>query len=500
MSLTRALYRAAGVRELDRRAIAQGISALALMERAGDALFRTLRERLPWAGSVLVLCGGGNNGGDGYVFARLAKRAGLRVMLSAVIEPGALRGAAKDAHAAWMASGGECVPFTDDALRSVDVVVDALLGTGLDRDVEDSFARVIRAVNAAIKPVIAADVPSGLHADTGAVLGAAMRATFTVSFIGLKAGLFTGRGPARAGEIVLAPLDVPAGIYRDVPPLAERLDASLLEGWLPPRERDAHKGRFGHVAVIGGGPGMPGAARLAGEAAMRAGAGRASVLAWPGNLAAIAGPRPELMCHGIEAGADLERVLRAADVLAVGPGLGQGEWSEKLWNSLRHRDNAGLPRIVDADGLNWLVRHPLALNAGDIITPHPGEAARLLDCEVPRIEADRFAAVHRLAEKFGCVAVLKGAGSLIAAPDGRIRVCEYGNPGMASGGMGDVLTGVIAGLRAQGLAAFDAACAGVLVHAQAGDRAARCGERGLLAGDVIDALRTVVNPAGPGAE
>ncbi|HEX7030630.1 MAG TPA: NAD(P)H-hydrate dehydratase [Gammaproteobacteria bacterium] len=499
MSFPHALYRAADVRELDRRAIGNGIPANELMRRAGVALFDALRERFPAAGRMLVLCGGGNNGGDGYVLARLARDFGLDVTLCALTDPAALKGAAREAHAAWIGAGGACTAFTADALRDTDVVIDALLGTGLDRAVEGDMAAVIRAVNAAVKPVIAADIPSGLHADTGAVPGLAIRATLTVSFIGLKAGLFTGRGPAFAGEVRFAGLDVPADVYRDVPPLAERLDAGLLQGWLPPRERDAHKGSFGHVVILGGGAGMPGAARMAGEAALRAGAGKASVLAWPGNVAAIAGGRPELMCRGVDSGEDCESTLRRASVLAAGPGLGQDAWSENLWNHLRHRDNANLPRVIDADGLNWLARHPLPLTANDVITPHPGEAARLLDCPVNRVEANRFAAARRLAEKFGCVAVLKGAGTLIAAPDGRLRVCDAGNPGMASGGMGDVLTGVIAALRAQGLAAFDAACAGVQVHAIAGDRAARRGERGLLASEVLAEIRGVVNPGARGA-
>lgn len=494
MSLPHALYRAADVRELDRRAIAAGIPAPALMERAGRAVFDALRERVPAAGRVLVLCGGGNNGGDGYVVARLARQAGLAVTVCPLVDPSVLKGAAAQMHAGWIGAGGACEPFSAAALHECDVVIDALLGTGLDRAVEGSFADVIRTVNAAIKPVIAVDIPSGLHADTGAVPGVAVQATFTVSFIGLKAGLFTARGPAHAGEVLFAALDVPADIYLDLAPLAERLDASMLTGWLPPRARDAHKGSFGHVGIVGGGPGMPGAARLAGEAALRTGAGKVSVLASPANPVAITGSRPELICHAINTGPDLEPLLRKTDVHAIGPGLGQAIWSEEIWNTLRHRDSAGTPRVFDADGLNWLARHPLPLNGNDVITPHPGEAARLLDCDIARIEVDRFAAVRRLAEKFGCVAVLKGAGTLVAAPDGRVRLCDAGNPGMASAGMGDVLTGVIAALRAQGLAAFDAACAGVLVHATAGDRAARRGERGLLAGDVLDEIRAVVNP------
>lgn len=494
MSLPHALYRAADVRELDRRAVMGGIAAGELMQRAGEALFSILRERFPAAGRVLVLCGGGNNGGDGYVLARRAREHGLDATLCALMDPANLKGAARDAHADWVAAGGAVSGFSGDLVKDNDVIIDALLGTGLDRAIEGRIAVVIRAVNAATRPVIAADIPSGLHADSGAVLGVAVRATVTVSFIGLKAGLFTARGPAYAGEVKFAGLGVPVDIYRDIPPLAERLDAGLLEGWLPPRERDAHKGNFGHVVILGGGRGMPGAAGMAGEAALRAGAGKTSVLAWPGNVAAIAGRRPELMCAGVETGEECEPWLRRADVLAVGPGLGQDAWSELLWNRLRFRDNANLPRVIDADGLNWQARHPLRLTANDIITPHPGEAARLLDCSVNRIEADRFLAARRLAEKFGCVALLKGAGTLIAAPDGRLRLCEAGNPGMATAGTGDVLTGVIAGMRAQGLPAFDAACAAALVHGIAGDRAAVRGERGLVAGDVLDEMRGVVNP------
>lgn len=494
-----ALYRAVDVRDLERRAIERfGLSEGELMARAGAELFVALRAYFPAAARVLVLCGGGNNGGDGYVAARLAKAAGLHVTVCALADPAKLTGAAADACQAWHAAHGRCESFSVRHLDRAEVVIDALLGTGLDRDVAGAYAEAIAAVNAARVSVVAADTPSGLHADTGAVLGTAMRADVTVTFVAAKAGLFTGRGPALAGEILVAGLDVPAAAYADLPPLAWRLDPSQLVDRLRPRERDAHKGDFGHVVLVGGGPGMPGAVRLAGEAALRAGAGKVTAGVLPGNVAAVTAGRPELMCHGIDAGAELEPLLRAARVLAAGPGLGQGEWSEGIWKFLRHRDNAGLARVLDADGLNWLCRHPLPLTPDDVITPHPGEAARLLDCEVADIARNRYAAASGLAVKFNCVAVLKGAGTIVAAPDGRMRVCDRGNPGMASAGMGDVLTGIIAAFRAQGMNAFDAACAGVLAHAVAADRAAQAGERGLLAGDLLAALRTVVNPTGTG--
>lgn len=497
MSLPRQLYSAADVRELDRRAIEQlDISGEELMERAGRALFRVLRERLPAARRVLVLCGAGNNGGDGYVVARLARAAGLDVVLVATVAPGKPGSVAEHAMQVFRNEGGTLQPFSRVLLNDADVVIDALLGTGLDRNVEGVLADIIGAVNESAIPVMAADIPSGLHADTGRVLGVAVQARYVVSFIGLKAGLFTGQGPAVCGEVLFDALDLPVSLADGIAPLATRLEPSDLRAELPARDRDAHKGRFGRVLVVGGGAGMPGAARLAGEAALCAGAGRVTTAVWPGNVAAISGQRPELMCRGVEGGSELDDLSQKADVLAVGPGLGQDDWSETIWDQLSSRQFAS--RVLDADALNWLTRKPLPLTGNDIITPHPGEAARLLDCTVEDIEADRFAAVRALVTKFGCVAVLKGAGTLVAGVDAPIRLCDRGNPGMASAGMGDVLTGLIAGLHAQGLPALGAACAGVLAHALAGDRAARAGERGLLASDLLDELRVVVNPVSLG--
>ena len=484
-----ALYTPEQVRELDRRAIEDhGIPGGVLMARAGRAAWRLVRRRFPGARRLLVLCGGGNNGGDGYVIARLAADAGLAVELCPFADPSGLSGDARRAADEALA----CVPpvtFSPGRLAAADLVVDALLGTGLDRPVSGAMADAIEAVNASPCPVVAVDVPSGLSARTGQVMGVAMRAAVTPTFIGLKQGLFTGEAADCVGEVVFDDLQVPAAVHDGMQPSAHLLRPAALAEALPRRPRTAHKGAFGHVLVIGGDHGMGGAVRIAGEAAARSGAGLTSVATRPAHVPALLGARPELMVRGVESAEELSALLQRVDVLAVGPGLGQAEWGRALFEAVRDGDR---PLVVDADGLNWLAQAPIRRDDW-VLTPHPGEAARLLDTDVAAIDRDRFAAVTAIAGRYGGVAVLKGAGTLIS--DGRhCRVCTEGNPGMASGGMGDALTGLIAGLRAQGFDALTAACLGVQAHARAADRAASGGERGLLAGDLLDALRGVVNP------
>lgn len=486
--LPSALYTAAQVRELDRRAIEDHrIPGYTLMERAGQAAFDAVRARWPDARRLGVLCGSGNNGGDGYVIARLARAAGLQVWLVEAGDTARLKGDAARARADWAAAGGE--PVAAGAhWPGADVLVDALLGTGLDRPVEGRFATLIDAINAAAPPVLAVDIPSGLHADTGAVLGRAVRAAVTVSFIGLKTGLFTGEGPSHCGEVLFDDLAVPADVRSGAVPAAKRLDAACLAR-LGRRARGAHKGDFGHVLVVGGDRGMPGAARMAAEAAARTGAGLVSVATHPDHAALLPLVRPELMAHGVACPGDLSPLLARATVLALGPGLGRGAWGRGLLARLLE---TGLPMVLDADALNLLAGEPVRRETW-VLTPHPGEAGRLLGSDAARVQADRLAAAARIQQDFGGVCVLKGAGTVIH--DGReAAICTGGNPGMASGGMGDVLTGVIAALIAQDLAPPEAARLGVCVHAEAADRAARAGERGLLASDVIAELRAVVNP------
>jgi NAD(P)H-hydrate epimerase len=495
-SLPRDLYCARDVRELDRVAIEEhGIPGITLMERAGAVAFAQLRRRWPQVRRIAVACGLGNNAGDGFVVARIAAAAGLEVAVGMAGPADRLRGDAAAAYAAMREAGLGAVPASELPGRVPELFVDALLGTGLDRDVEGRWADLIEAIGATGRPVLALDVPSGLHADTGRVLGTAVRADLTVTFIGLKQGLFTGQGRAHAGAVVFDDLGVPADIYERVSATAERASCSAQVARLGRRSRTAYKGAFGHVLVVGGDKGYLGAARLAGEAAARSGAGLVSVATRATHAAMVSGARPELMARGVEHASELAPLLARASVVAVGPGLGTGPWGSALLDALAAFQG---PMVVDADGLNLIAAGATAwrpdTRAGPtLLTPHPGEAARLLGCSVAEVEADRFAAVRTLATAHRAVVVLKGAGSLVCADGERVYVCDGGNPGMATGGMGDVLTGLAAALLAQGLAVGEAAVTATCVHAAAGDRGARDGERGLLASDLVGELRAILN-------
>ena len=490
--MPRELWTAAQVRELDRRAIeVHGTAGRELMERAGSAALDALLQRWPAARDVTVLCGGGNNGGDGYVLARRALQRGLAPRVLALTAPEALQGDAATACADYRQAGGAIESWAgEEALRGDGPLVDGLLGTGLDRTLEGRYAQAVAALNASERPVLALDIPTGLHADTGRVLGTAVRAAVTVCFIGLKLGLFTGRGRGCAGEILYADLGVPADLDAGLEPAARRLEPADLRDWLGPRPRDAHKGHFGHVLLIGGDHGMGGAALLAGRAALRSGAGLVSVATRPAHAAAMFSAQPELMCRGVEQPRDLEPLLERASVIVAGPGLGRSRWGQSL---LAAALDCGLPCVLDADALNLLSEHHRRVPRA-VLTPHPGEAARLLDTTVPEIEADRPAALRALRSRWGGVVVLKGAGTLVAGGGSVPWLCAAGNPGMASGGMGDVLSGIIGGLAAQVHDLERAACAGVLVHGLAGDDAAAGGERGLVAGDLLHYIRPWVNP------
>jgi len=482
------LYTSAQVREMDRRAIEdRGVAGFELMRRAADAAWRVFCARWPRIRKIAVLCGSGNNGGDGYLLACLAREAGASVVVLMLAEPATAD--AQRARDAWRDAGGETLA-AGHGLPAADAYVDAIFGTGLTRPVEGLVAQAIRHLNATGRPVLALDVPSGIDADTGAALGAAVRAEITVSFIARKRGLVTGAAVDHCGTLVLDRLGLPEDAFADAPCDARLLDARRMAAWLPPRSRAAHKGDFGHVLAIGGDAGMGGAIRLCAEAALRAGAGLVSAATRQENIAAINAARPEVMAHATTDAAALAVLLDRASVLALGPGLGQSDWGRKLWRAAL---DSHKPTVVDADALNLLAAQAMALPPESAITPHPGEAARLLGWNTERVERDRFAAARELAARYRCVAVLKGAGTLIAHTEGSVTVCPWGNPGMASGGMGDVLTGVIAGLMAQGLNAWRASRLGVGLHAQAGDAAARDGEAGTLASDLFPHLRRLRN-------
>lgn len=487
--LPTALYTAEQVGELDRLAIESGIPGIALMKRAGRAAFDLLVERFPDSESICVYCGGGNNAGDGYVVAGLAAQRRIKVRIIEVGKPEKLRGEAAQARQFAQQEGVSMTAFSDAEAPTEGVLVDAMLGTGLHGEVRGPFVDAIAQINNSGLPVLAIDVPSGLDSDTGAILGTAVKAGVTITFIGLKRGLLTGSAPRLVGELVFADLSVPAEIYTKVTAEQELLERVQLMNALPRRERDAHKGAFGHVMVIGGDTGFGGAAIIAAEAAARTGAGLVSLATRPEHMPAALVRCPEVMVCGVTSGQELEPWLDRPSVLIVGPGLGRTSWGEQM---LQQAVNSGLPMVLDADALNLMAEGrvvPKQQRDNWLLTPHPGEAARLLDCSVEEIQNDRFAAVTRLQQTFGGAVILKGSGSLVAAPEQLVGLVNAGNPGMASGGMGDLLSGILGGLLAQGLSVAEAARLGACLHAEAADLAVEdWGERSLLATDLIPAL------------
>ncbi len=491
MALPVCLYSTAQVRALDAYAIETlGIPGYTLMKRAGEAALRYLRTRFPVAHRIVIVCGAGNNGGDGYVLARFAQAAGLTVTTLAASSPEVLRGDARQAFEDLRASGAAVQPYAPQRLAEGEVIVDALLGTGLSGPAREEAARVIRDINAAGRPVLAVDIPSGLDSDTGVPRGAAVRADCTVTFVGLKTGLFIGDGPEFAGTVFYDDLEIAPGAAGAPSPRLERILESAIQQALPRRARSSHKGDFGRVLIVGGGVGMPGAVRLAGEACLRVGAGLVTVAVAPENVAAISAGRPELICLPLGDAGALTETAERADVIAIGPGLGRTPWA---CSALERVLGCGKPLVVDADALNIIAESGAPPREDWILTPHPGEAARLLGTETRAVQHDRLAALEQLIARYRGTVVLKGAGTLVGAPGRTPALCERGNPGMATAGMGDVLTGTIAGILAQCRDSWLAASAGVLVHAMAGDAAARAGQRGLLAGDLARELRNCVN-------
>lgn len=483
------LYSNATIRQLEQLGFDEyGISQDEMMARAGQAAFDVLQQYWPNASQVVVVCGAGNNGGDGYVVARLLAESGLQPLVFYLKPVQDLQGAARNAADACQAAGVNMLPFSG-ALPEADVIVDGLLGTGLESDVRGEFVTAIEAINQHPADVLALDVPSGINSDTGVMQGYAVQANVTVTFIGLKRGLLTGDAVDHCGLVQTADLSLPTEAFDRVKVAAELLDDELRQVLLQPRCRTAHKGDFGHVLVIGGDYGFAGAARMAAEAAARVGAGLTSVATRPEHVTAISGARPELMCHAVLDADDLKRLLQRATVVAIGPGLGQSDWAQRLLDTVVQSD---VPMVVDADALNLLAKQPLQREHW-VLTPHPGEAGRLLGDDAALCQADRFAAAATLQQRYGGVVVLKGAGTVVQA-DGITAVNITGNPGMACGGMGDVLTGVIAGLLAQGLSPMQAASLGVYLHGCAADCAVDAGERGLLALDLMPVLRELVNP------
>jgi NAD(P)H-hydrate epimerase len=492
----RPLFVADQVRAHERGLLAEGETAYGLMTQAGTALWGALRARWPQAQRIGVLIGSGQNAGDGLILARLARTSGCSVVLFGWFDPCSAQGACAQAWAAWQADYAQSMQAPEtDQLAELDVIVDAGFGIGLaaNRPIVGVPARWIAAVNEAHQQgvgVISADLPSGLHADTGA--GDLMiHADVTVCFLALKLGLFTGRGAAVAGEIIAADLNQPA-------PVAASAAELLLN--VPPlttKPRDGHKGSFGCVLVIAGNQGMAGAARMSAESALRMGAGKVIVATHPAHAAVLGVGRPELIVQGITDVVQLAAQLALADALVLGPGLGRDDWAQ---SAAALALSAPCPKVVDADGLYFLARFAAQRppeTGALIITPHPAEAARLLGCTTEIVESNRPQAARDLAQRFGALTVLKGAGSVLALPDG-LLVCGRGSPALATAGTGDVLAGVVGGLLAIRAAARldlrDVLLRAVCWHAIAGELvAAEAGAWGAAATDLLPFIRALAN-------
>lgn len=488
-----AIYSTTQIRQIEQLAYSEEkLTEYQLMQRAGNAAYQALKKQWPHAKKIVVFCGMGNNGGDGYILAGLAAQDYKQVQVIQLGNHDQLKNPALQAKNDCEKTAASIMPFSDSMQLTADVIVDAIFGIGLNKNVEGIYFSAIKMINDSHIPVMAIDIPSGLHADKGISQGITVRSQLTIAMLGLKLGLFTGAGSAFSGEIICVDLNLPHSIYAKISPIAQCLNQQMIPQYLLPRERDAHKGYYGHVLIVGGDYGYPGAAHMAAEAAARVGAGLVSVATRPEHITIISGTRPEIMSHGIYEVHDVTKLIERATVIVIGPGLGRSTWSEQLFKTAVE---ANKPMVIDADGLYWLGDYHLA-NQNWVLTPHPGEAAQLLSTTSASIQSDRLASAILLQQQFGGVVVLKGAGTIICDNSYKPYLCPFGNPGMASGGMGDILSGVIGGLLAQGFSAENAAKIGVLIHALAGDYAAKeMGERGLLAMDLIPFIHKLVNPA-----
>lgn len=492
------LYSVDSIVQIEQLAINEyGIPACELMKRAGKAAFDVIKTRYPQCTKILVLCGAGNNAGDGYVVAALAKQAGLTVYLISLADCSSLKNEAQLAYEDWLKlseNNNADLALLDKA----DIVIDALLGTGLSRPIVPEWKKWIDAINNAVNPVVSIDIPSGLRADTGAITDVSIIADMTVSYVGLKQGMFTAQAKDVCGEIIFDDLAIPAEAYLRVKNqalLIHEVNYSLL----PQRKASSHKGHFGHVLLVGGNDAMPGALILAATAALRTGAGLLTILTTEKNRQSISSAVPEAMIK--IADTDVSNLFddaAFADIthVAIGMGLGQDEWSYAV---LKHCMQLNKPMVIDADALNLMATHGIEPPTQVVITPHPGEASRLLKnagfTNSADVQANRFDAVKRLHKSFdsaqSCVVILKGSGTLIY--DGRTtKICNMGNAALSSPGMGDVLSGVVVALMAQKISITDSAELAVCLHASAAASVIKDRTRGLLASDVVSALPNVL--------
>lgn len=530
--LPRKLYTAEQVRALDALLVEHiPISALKLMRRAATVVLSVISQRWPQLRRLVVFVGTGNNGGDGYYIAVLAAAEGIKVQVLECGDLNRLRGDAASAREEALANGVSCkqcdilLDLASNQFGSETVLVDALLGIGHSGPLRGAYEPTIDWINGSGLSIVSVDVPSGLNCDTGHVAEVAVCATMTVCLVALKQGLFTANGPEQAGEVVFHDLGMPEEIKVSAAATntaSTRIDINCVSSMLKPRRLDTHKGDCGNVLVLGGDVGYGGAALMAAEAAARIGAGTVSLVTRSPHVTASLARRPEIMVRSIEepdafGSEQLLALMQKASVIVIGPGLGNSNWSYSLLRQALEFAGSHLPVVLDADALN-LLAETSALHEGSlnnegktmrmhspmwVLTPHPGEAARLLRNTVQEVQENRFDAARALQDKFGGAVLLKGVGSLICCPGeivnfepeaACVQVCTEGNPGMASGGMGDVLSGMLGGLIAQGLTVSDALRCGVCIHGEAADLAVVSeGERGLMATDLFHHIRRLAN-------
>ena len=476
------LYDPQSVYRLDQAAVAvDGLAEIELMQRAGRRVWRALQARWPGVERITVFAGSGNNGGDAFVVAGCALAEGVEVQLLVQGDLSRQSNTARHFAELWRQAGGVEQAWRAQAIDG-QVIVDGLLGIGLQRALDDDWQQLIAAINAAPAPCIAIDIPSGLSGLTGMPQPVAVQAQMTVTFIGAKTGQWLADGPDFCGQLLFDDLGVSSAARRGVDARLHTIEHCRLP---PPRRANSHKNDYGHLLIVGGDRGMSGAVALAARAALRSGAGLVTALVHPEcrhDLAVF----PEIMVQGWEA---LDSLLPRATVVVVGPGLGNGADAR---HCLRRLEATGLPVVVDASALRANFVRALA-STQKIITPHPGEAAALLAMTGAEIQGDRLAASEALVAAFAATCVLKGSGTLVAEAGQPTAINTRGNPGMASAGMGDVLSGIIGALVGQGLPPFEAARSGVFLHALCADRfVADTDPAGLVAGDIIDLIPRVM--------
>lgn len=491
ISLTHKLYRADQVSLHEQQAAEDmGVDLYLLMQRAGASVFSQVTQEYPKAHNILVLVGIGHNAGDGYVTALAALNAGKNPLVCAVEPERELSGDVKKAYNAYVAAGGETASFSENLLATNDLIVDAMLGTGINGFIRAEFANVISAINHCSLPIVSVDVPSGLDANTGESLGECVQAQLTVTFIGVKLGLSTGAGKQACGQLVFDDLGVGDAFEK-----LARSDASLLTiehfKGLAPRPVHSHKGSYGRLLCIGGNKGMSGAIRMTAEAALRTGTGMVKVFTHSDSILQICNGRPELMVTS----EGLKQALEWATCIVIGPGLGQDEWARETFNTVMNFcQMQPVPIVIDADALRLKAVDTEFVALPDcVLTPHVGEASSLLSSTIEEIEANRFNYARLCAQRYDATCVLKGAGSIVDNQH-HSWVCSHGNPGMATAGMGDVLAGIISSLICQGVDKDTACQYGVSIHAKAGDIVAeKYGQRGLLASDLFTTVRLLIN-------